>query len=71
MSYCRMGVDDSDVYCYEHVGGYFVTWAEGRTFKSDTIRQTIKLLEELRASGNKVPQYAIDNLTQEMKKHEL
>jgi len=114
MSYCRWSSDDfhCDIYCYEHVGGYWVIHVagnrvlgdipstkgllsldsveafieahraqmafletaeraaiglpyDGESFDCDTASDCADKLEELRAVGYIVPQYAIDALREE------
>jgi len=112
MSYCRFSSDNfkCDVYCYEHVGGYWqihvaeqrydmldfpdsppieqveewILWQAKRSELMETARlESIGLsldgnnyqehspgdaadrLEEIRAAGYHVPQYAIDRLREE------
>ena len=68
MSYCRWSSDNfqCDVYCYADVsGGYTTHVKDGKTYNDATPEQAADRLQELRNSGYKVPQYAIDELRSE------
>ena len=61
MSFCRLGAD-SDVYCYYHVEGFYVVWSRGDEHYVGTAKQVITLLKKLREEGEKVPDYAFEQL---------
>lgn len=75
MAYCRWD-DDSDVYAYMHVDGYFHVMLPafdetGRPFRPDlpdreyflkTPADVIGVLHTLKAKGLAVPDYAFDRL---------
>ena len=63
MSYCRWS-HDSDVYCYPDVSGGYAIWVSGcgNDFNADTAEECLAMLEELRAGGLKIPEYALDRL---------
>ena len=61
MSFCRFG-DDSDVYCFYHVGGHYEVWAQGEEHYFQAAQEVIHFLEKLRAHGEKVPDYAFEQL---------
>ena len=56
----------SDVYCYEHVAGYWAIHVnDGQDFDEPTPGAAADRLEKLRAEGKEVPQFAIDELREE------
>lgn len=61
MSYCRLGAD-SDIYCYYHVGGYYEVWSGAGEHQFKTAKETANFLRERKEAGDKVPDYAIENL---------
>lgn len=62
MSYCRWG-QHSDVYCYRVANGQYCTHdTYGENFCDGGAGDAADRLEELRARGRLVPQYAIDAL---------
>jgi len=61
MSFCRLGAD-SDVYCYYHIAGYYEVWAQGGEHQFQTAQEVIHFLEKLRENGEKVPDYAFEQL---------
>jgi hypothetical protein len=65
MSYCRMGYDGSDAYCYESSAGYvvFLEGAEKHVFS--TPKECADFLIACRERGLTIPQYAIDALLDE------
>jgi hypothetical protein len=61
MSFCRLGAD-SDVYCYYHADGFYDVWAQGEECQFQTAQEVINFLEKLKAHGEKVPNYAFEQL---------
>jgi hypothetical protein len=61
MSFCRFS-PDSDVYCYYHVEGFYDVWAQGEEHQFQTAQEVIHFLEKLKAQGEKVPDYAFEEL---------
>jgi len=64
MAFCRFGADDSDVYCFYNVNGFYEVWAN-QEWSYKTAKGAIKRLLRLKAEGLIVPQYAIDELEKE------
>lgn len=72
MSYCRWS-DESDVYCYANVNGYWTVHLSRRLpYKGEVDwdlggpEECRDFLIELKEAGYKVPQYAIDSLNEEL-----
>lgn len=66
MSYCRFGVDGSDVYCFHNgANNMYDVWYLDEEYQVGTPEEAIELLETLRDRGAYVPQYAIDRLAEE------
>jgi len=67
MSYCRFS-DDSDVYLYATIGGGFsVHLTTGFTkYKIKSAEEALAFIQEQKASGLKVPDYAIERLEREI-----
>ena len=66
MSYCRMGVDGSEVYAYQDIAGHCEIWHNGRVSKVPTLRDLRTYLELLVAQGIKVPQYAFEGIDNDL-----
>lgn len=64
MSYCRLGAD-SDIYCYYHVDGYYEVWSGEGEHRFDTAQETINFLRRRKKAGDKVPDYAFEQLEDE------
>ena len=63
MSYCRMGVDGSEVYAWQDCGGFCGVWHEGKATKVEGgLRELRAFLSELRARGIKIPDYAFEGI---------
>ena len=63
MSYCRMGVDGSEVYAYQDCGGYCVVWHEKKITKVEGgLRELRAFLSALRWRGIKIPDYAFEGI---------
>ena len=61
MSFCRFG-PDSDVYCFYHTGGHYEVWSRGEDHYFKTAQETIAFLREIKEEGEKVPDYAFEQL---------
>jgi hypothetical protein len=70
MSYCRLG-SESDIYCYYHVDGFYDVWAGGDEFQFKTTQETINFLRERKEAGDKVPDYAFEQLEEEIKNESI
>ena len=67
MSYCRSS-DESDVYAYHNIqGGFDLHISGGKDFHFNEPEDFHAKLIELRNTGLKVPQYAIDRIEREIK----
>jgi hypothetical protein len=66
MSYCRLGTE-SDIYCYYHVGGYYEVWSGEGEHQFKTAQETVAFLRKRKEEGDKVPDYAIEGLLEEIK----
>ncbi len=73
MSYVRWS-PSSDVYCYEHIDGYYITHVtDGRNIKDSSREDLILTLQILAASGLKIPDSTIASIEDEIMqdKHRL
>ena len=63
MSYCRMGVDGSEVYAYQDCAGYCVVWHEGKSTKvRGGLPKLRTFLSALRKRGLSIPEYAFEGI---------
>lgn len=71
MAYCRFGFDHSDVYVYEHVGGYLTCagclFDSKREFTTHSRMRMLDHLYEHRKAGQVVPEGAMDRLADEFR----
>jgi hypothetical protein len=70
MSYCRFGQDDSDIYLFDHVAGYFECCGcslgkDGMSTQMSTIPEVLRHLNKHIEKGDLVPEYAFDRLVEE------
>lgn len=66
MSFVRWGVDGSDVYVFEHAGGYVACLAashDDREFATTSLEDMLAHLREHRQAGHTVPHWLEDDLT--------
>lgn len=66
MSYCRMG-NDSDVYLIATFGGKWNCFCRVPCVVTDSVEDTLAHLLNHKARGDKVPDYAIRRLQNEMR----
>lgn len=66
MSYCRLS-SESDIYCYYHVDGFYDVWSGAGEHQFKTAKETIAFLRERKEAGDKVPEYAFEQLEEEVK----
>ena len=62
MSFCRMGVDDSDISCFYNCGGYYEVWSAEGDDHFDTAEEVIAFLRKRQSAGDKVPDYAFEEI---------
>lgn len=77
MSYCRCNGEDSEVYAYPGYGGGFVIWLSGnielpKNFPNKNYfvsrMDLLNYLASLKEIGVKVPDYALDKISDEIEK---
>lgn len=67
MSYCRMGVDGSQLYLYEDVDGGYKGWHNKGTFRYASLEDVWTFICKARQEGTRIPDYVFEEIQREMK----
>lgn len=66
MSYCRMGVDGSQLYLYADVDGGYRGWYKNGTFRYHTLEEVWGFICKAKQEGVKIPAYVFEQVKWEM-----